>query len=65
MGWKTWKCSKCTRSTSETSSSKNIYFRFFNGLYFQAHGAAAKGEYKGGVVGAAGGQSLFEANRNY
>ncbi|CAF1066760.1 unnamed protein product [Rotaria magnacalcarata] len=28
----------------------------------QAHGAAAKGEYKGGAIG---GQSLFEANRNY
>jgi len=26
---------------------------------------AAKGEYKGGVSGAAGGKSLFEANRNY
>ncbi|CAF3448591.1 unnamed protein product [Rotaria sp. Silwood1] len=31
----------------------------------QAHGAAAKGEYKGGASGTAGGQSLFEANRNY
>jgi fructose-bisphosphate aldolase class I len=31
----------------------------------QAHGAAAKGEYQGGVNGASGGQSLFEANRNY
>jgi len=31
----------------------------------QAHGAAAKGEYKGGVSSTAGGQSLFEANRNY
>ena len=31
----------------------------------QAHGAAAKGEFKGGVSGAVGGQSLFEANRNY
>jgi fructose-bisphosphate aldolase class I len=31
----------------------------------QAHGAAAKGEYKGGAVGTSGGQSLFEANRNY
>ena len=31
----------------------------------EAHGAAAKGEYTGGVGGAAGGQSLFEANRNY
>jgi hypothetical protein len=34
-------------------------------LYFEAHGAAAKGEYKGGAGGTAGGQSLFEANRNY
>ncbi|CAF2439781.1 unnamed protein product [Rotaria sp. Silwood2] len=31
----------------------------------QANGAAAKGEYKGGAGGAAGDQSLFEANRNY
>ncbi|CAF3387594.1 unnamed protein product [Rotaria socialis] len=31
----------------------------------QAHGAAAKGEYKGGAGGTIGGQSLFEANRNY
>ncbi|CAF4388853.1 unnamed protein product, partial [Adineta steineri] len=31
----------------------------------QAHSAAAKGEYKGGIEGASGGQSLFEANRNY
>jgi fructose-bisphosphate aldolase class I len=31
----------------------------------QANGAAAKGEYGGGAGGAAGGQSLFEANRNY
>jgi fructose-bisphosphate aldolase class I len=31
----------------------------------QANGAAAKGEYKGGAGGTAGGQSLFEANRNY
>ncbi|CAF0736372.1 unnamed protein product [Rotaria sordida] len=31
----------------------------------QAHGAAAKGEYKGGASGTADGQSLFEANRNY
>ncbi|CAF0801027.1 unnamed protein product [Adineta steineri] len=31
----------------------------------QAHSAAAKGEYKGGAEGASGGQSLFEANRNY
>jgi len=31
----------------------------------QANGSASKGEYKGGVGGAAGGQSLFEANRNY
>ncbi|CAF4317733.1 unnamed protein product [Rotaria sp. Silwood2] len=31
----------------------------------QAHGAAAKGEYKGGANGTVDGQSLFEANRNY
>jgi fructose-bisphosphate aldolase class I len=31
----------------------------------QANGAAAQGQYKGGVSSAAGGQSLFEANRNY
>ena len=30
-----------------------------------ANGAAAKGEYQGGVNSAAAGQSLFEANRNY
>jgi fructose-bisphosphate aldolase class I len=31
----------------------------------QANGAAAKGEYKGNAGSSAGGQSLFEANRNY
>jgi len=31
----------------------------------KANGAAAKGEYKGGVGGASGDQSLHEANRNY
>jgi len=30
-----------------------------------ANGAAAKGQYKGDVSSTAGGQSLFEANRNY
>ena len=34
-------------------------------LLLQANGEAAKGEYAGGISGAAGGQSLFVADHAY